>query len=484
MRVAVLGAGAIGGVVGGLLARRGADVTLIGRGEHVRRIQEEGLRLEYAGREECIPVAASDALTFAPDITLVTVKTQDLAAALQGAADYLRGTMLVTLMNGLQADRIAARILPGTTIVGGVVSTVATYLEPGRVSCQAPGHVVLGAPPGTPKTKVQAVASLLRQAIPTRVTNDLTGARWLHQLLCSTCAIPAATGLTFQQLISEDSGARLLASSLRESYRLVRQSGQPLASLSGLPKVGFRLLAVLPLGTAVALYRRRMRRVWRQGKGLGCMLQSILRGRKTEVDYLNGEIVRLAQELGEEAPVNAALVEAVHRVEATGRFVPLPDLVSQVGPLSQGSSEGKMSRIRAALTEERGETFWTLNAPSIPEFPSLAEDIAVDVAIIGGGFTGLACAVYLKRFSPNTTVAVLESHRLGSGASSRNAGAFAVECPGWWRIRGWERARACNEMAQRAFERLSSFIAEERIDCGLTAKRALLLATKRNRQGL
>jgi 2-dehydropantoate 2-reductase len=64
------------------------------------------------------------------------------------------------------------------------------------------------------------------------------------------------------------------------------------------------------------------------------MLQSVLRGRKTEIDYLNGEIVRLAQQVGEEAPVNATLVEAVHSVEETGKFVGVSDLASRVGQAS------------------------------------------------------------------------------------------------------------------------------------------------------
>ncbi len=136
---------------------------------------------------------------------------------------------------------------------------------------------------------------------------------------------------------------------------------------------------------------------------------------------------------------------------------------------------------------EKAETFWTLDAPPLPELPTLDQDLAVDVAIIGGGFTGLACAVYLKRFNPETSVAVLEAQRLGSGASSRNAGSISAEYDGWSQARGRQDtagARTPSELARRYFDRLKEFLREEGIECDLRAGRALVLATKRHAKAL
>ena len=85
-------------------------------------------------------------------------------------------------------------------------------------------------------------------------------------------------------------------------------------------------------------------------------------------------------------------------------------------------------------------SLWTLEAPPIPRAPRLSGDRDVDVAIVGGGYTGLACGYYLKKLRPEWSVAVLESHRLGSGASSRNSGMALLRYP----------AIEENEMTRRA----------------------------------
>ena len=83
----------------------------------------------------------------------------------------------------------------------------------------------------------------------------------------------------------------------------------------------------------------------------------------------------------------------------------------------------------------RGVSLWTLEAPPIPRAPRLAGDLEVDAAIVGGGYTGLACGYYLKKLRPRWKVAVLESHRLGSGASSRNSGMALSTTPASKRTR-------------------------------------------------
>jgi glycine/D-amino acid oxidase-like deaminating enzyme len=103
----------------------------------------------------------------------------------------------------------------------------------------------------------------------------------------------------------------------------------------------------------------------------------------------------------------------------------------------------------------RQESLWTSEAPPIPPASRLENERSVDLAIVGGGYTGLSCAYYAKKFRRDWSVAVLESHRLGSGASSRNSGAVRADYLG---------TRA-NEIANRGLERLTRFIEEEEIEC-------------------
>jgi glycine/D-amino acid oxidase-like deaminating enzyme len=117
----------------------------------------------------------------------------------------------------------------------------------------------------------------------------------------------------------------------------------------------------------------------------------------------------------------------------------------------------------------RTSSLWTLEAPPIPRAPRLAGDRAVDVAIVGGGYTGLSCGYYLKTLRPQWSVAVLESHRLGSGASSRNSGMALLHYP----------PKEENDMTRRAFGRWRQFLEEERVDCDYQKDRVLYLHPSR-----
>jgi glycine/D-amino acid oxidase-like deaminating enzyme len=119
----------------------------------------------------------------------------------------------------------------------------------------------------------------------------------------------------------------------------------------------------------------------------------------------------------------------------------------------------------------RTEALWTTEMPPIAPLPKLDGDRKVDLAIIGGGYTGLSCAYYAKKHRPDWSVAVLESHRLGSGASSRNSGAVYAR---YWGL-------ADQEMPQRGFDRLARFIEEEEIECDFRPAPTLeLYASKRS----
>jgi glycine/D-amino acid oxidase-like deaminating enzyme len=113
----------------------------------------------------------------------------------------------------------------------------------------------------------------------------------------------------------------------------------------------------------------------------------------------------------------------------------------------------------------RSLSLWTLEAPPMARAPRLSGDRELDVAIVGGGYTGLACGYYMKKLRPQWSVAVLESHRLGSGASSRNSGMALMHYP----------AIEENEMTRRAFRRWAQFLEDEQVDCDYHKDRVLYL---------
>ena len=133
-RIAIIGAGAIGSALGALLYRAGHDVTLIGRSAQVGAIRRNGLHVEGALGSFTVQIAAAEALDFRPELAFITVKTQDVLAAVQANRAFLSGVPLVTFQNGVRSDALAAAILPPQQLVSAVVNIHANFLTPGTVT--------------------------------------------------------------------------------------------------------------------------------------------------------------------------------------------------------------------------------------------------------------------------------------------------------------------------------------------------------------
>jgi glycine/D-amino acid oxidase-like deaminating enzyme len=142
-------------------------------------------------------------------------------------------------------------------------------------------------------------------------------------------------------------------------------------------------------------------------------------------------------------------------------------LVVGAGVTLAAGAAGALADRRSGVERDGTRTLslWTLEAPPIPRAPRLDGDRELDVAIVGGGYTGLACGYYLKKLRPEWSVAVLESHRLGSGASSRNSGMALLHYP----------AIEENEMTRRAFRRWREFLEDEQVECDYQKDRVLYL---------
>ena len=328
MRIAVLGAGAIGSTVGGLLARAGQDVTLVGRADHVHAIRERGLRVEGGLGSFTVSVGASTSLDFRPDLTLLAVKTQDVEAAVRANRGFLEGMPLVTLQNGVQSDAIVAGILPREELLSAVVVVTATYLSPGVITIVDRGHLVLGRPSGPRDALVEQVAGILDSVIPTSVSDNLVGAHWLKLVMNLNNAIPAMTNLALMEVTRDPFLRRLAVGLMREGLAVADRAAVRFAPLNGVSVRSVRLLTRLPGPLAARFFAARAGALGGGRPILGSTLQSLRRGRPSEIDYLNGEIVRRGKELGVPPPRNARAVGLVHEVERTGRFF-LPEALRE-----------------------------------------------------------------------------------------------------------------------------------------------------------
>jgi 2-dehydropantoate 2-reductase len=359
MRIAVVGAGAIGCLLGARLSEAGHEVTLVGRGAQVEAINRDGLLVREARRgARRYALAAVEAVAERPELALLTVKTQDVEAACRASARALAGAPVIALQNGLRGDALAAGVLGREAVVGGVVMCAASYLRPGEVSVDFAGWLILGEPFRASLERVRALARIMAPAIPTYVTAHLERARWSKLISNLNNGICAATGLPLPLVAQAPLGRALAVRVMREGYRVARAAGVRLDhGLYGLSPRALRqdrnaalvallqstmtgLLAIMPDHAAEGMLALASRSRLGRLPVRGSTWQSIARGRPSEIEYLNGEIVRLGGELGVPTPYNTRLIEVLREVERTGEFQPLESLApptiaqaAHVGPI-------------------------------------------------------------------------------------------------------------------------------------------------------
>ncbi len=334
MRIGVIGAGAIGGTIAALLDRGGHQVEVTARGEHLAAIRASGLRLSGGWGDHIAHVDASQTLRHAPELVFVCTKAQDAAIAIREHRAILSDIPVVIVQNGLTGLDEAAALLPDADCVGALALWAASYLSPGQVTVTTPSNTYLGSGDGEPTVPALFVARVLGEVMPVVATANFTGCQWTKLIVNQINAMPAITGLSAQETLGDPRLRRIVAASMREAVRVGFASGVRFGSVQGLTNAILRFVSRSPLwiGQLVPLLMKR-----RMGPtpNPGSTLQSIRRGQPTEIDYLNGAVVDQAALLGRQAPINAALVDLVHRVERSGAFVPPAEVVAEIAALTR-----------------------------------------------------------------------------------------------------------------------------------------------------
>ena len=332
-KIAVIGAGAVGSAIGGLLARAGEDVTLIGRKAHVDTIKRDGLILDGFFGDINVRVDAKEHLDFKPDLTLMTVKTQDAAAAAQEIKPYVFGIPVVAMQNGVRSDDLLSEILGKEDIVSCVVMFGVTFLEAGKITinnCRKNGALLIGEAFGTNGERTEKIAAVLNEAVPTRVVEDIHGAHWTKLIINLNNAIPAATGLSSQET-ADYPDLRLLSFLLmREGLRVAESANIRMAPLPGIPFSLARMMLRMPPRMGSQIMKFMSSRALGSIPTPGSTLQSIRRGRDTEIDFLNGEIIALGKKNGLPTPYNTGIVNLVHEVEKAGVFIKPEDVLTSL----------------------------------------------------------------------------------------------------------------------------------------------------------
>jgi len=333
MRVAVIGAGAVGGTLAALLDRAGHDVEVTARGENLAAIKKHGLRLDGGWGEHIAHVEAHETLAWIgapePDFAILATKAQDAAAALRANREVLGTVPVLVAQNGLGGLEVARSVLPESPLLGGLALFAASYLEPGRVTVTAALPLIVGAALGTPDEVFERIVEVLEGAIPIEVTNDIVGAQWTKLLINHVNALPAITGLSVQQVIADPGLRKVMTASMRETVRVARRLSVRFGKVQGVNGRVLGAIGSAPLAFG-AWFPKTLGSRMGSVPNPGSTLQSIRRGQLTEIDFLNGAVVAAAKQGGVAAPINEQIVELVHEVEKTGAFLSPGEVVGRV----------------------------------------------------------------------------------------------------------------------------------------------------------
>ena len=304
--VAVVGAGAVGGFFGAMLARAGHAVVFIGRLPHVQAIEQHGLRLDMAGRVESIPAAASIDLSAVQgaDLVLFSVKSTDTAQVAEAIAPHLKDDAIVlSLQNGVEnAERIARHVRQ--TVVPAVVYVATATPEPGLVKHHGRGDLVIGPLVAAAAQDAGVAVSLdgIRQAfaaagVPVTISANVVGELWSKLMV--NCAYNAISGLA-----QAPYGELAALSSIRGLQHAVVAEVCAVASAVGVD---------LPLRESLTAMERIADAMPAQ---LSSTAQDMVRRKPSEIDHLNGFVVRRGREVGVPTPANLALYALIKLVES------------------------------------------------------------------------------------------------------------------------------------------------------------------------
>ncbi|MFB9266646.1 2-dehydropantoate 2-reductase [Bradyrhizobium erythrophlei] len=318
--IGIAGAGSIGCFVGGMLAASGRRVALLARPRVVEEITANGLRVtSFDGSEQRLQ---ADHLTLSDDpsifrdaaAVLVTVKSADTREMADLIARHAPpDVVVVSLQNGVGNVPLLRELLPGRRVLGGMVPFNVVALGDGRFHRSTSGDIVIA------RDDEGAAAMLSVPGLAMRATDNIDGVQWGKLIVNLNNALNALSNIPLRRQLAQRNWRRLFADQMAEGLAVIRAEGIVPVSPTPLPSSWMPPLLRLP-DTVFELLLGRTMKIDPEARS--SMWEDLQRGRRTEIDYLQGVITEIAERRGLAAPLSRRIVQLVRQAEAAGRGSP------------------------------------------------------------------------------------------------------------------------------------------------------------------
>lgn len=331
MHIAVIGITPIGCTVAGLLHASGEDVTIIGPRQKADQITRTGItvRQVWDGSVYVAPVKAAIRLEQSPDLIIFATRTQDTHQAALDAAPYAGDATIATIQFGTKLDQIVATTLPRDNIVTCVLTIGANCHRPGDVTLNVKGDMVVGKAYQASPDRVDLVYNVMSKIFNAHKGEKIAHYNCTRLLLNLPYCIPAIIGEKMQKAFSDIGIARVAVLLLKEGIKVIDAAGVHIEPLPDFNEKSLKDLLAAPLDEGAARFGQMVMSMSRMPCE-GPVLGSIEHGELSEIDYQNGELVKIADTLGYKAPLNSLMVEMVHDVEREGRFFTRSEFLDRV----------------------------------------------------------------------------------------------------------------------------------------------------------
>ncbi len=301
MKIVIVGPGAMGCMLAAFLSKAREEIWILDyKKERAEKIAQSGVILEgVTGNFQAKPNCSSDVNDIGPaDLIILCVKSYDTKKAILSVKPSIKeDTSVLTLQNGIGNIEIIAEVIGNDKVIAGVTNLGVTLLDTGRVKLAGKGETVIGRLDGKMTTMMRSIREIFNKVgLETKISRDIKGLIWSKLIInIGINALTAITRLNNGRLMEFEGTRRIMREAVTEAIRVAKRKRIKLTSDDPLAKVEAVSEAT--------------------GANISSMLQDILNKKRTEIDFINGVIVRQGQELRIPVPVNQMLVDLVKTIE-------------------------------------------------------------------------------------------------------------------------------------------------------------------------
>jgi len=303
MKIVIVGPGAMGCLFAAFLSKSKEEVWLLDKNkENAARINEKGITLQgLSGSWQAKPKTTANVQDIGKaDLILICVKSFDTKQAVEQIKPLLQeNTKIMTLQNGIGNIEIISELAGEDKVIGGITSEGATLIETGKICHAGRGETIIGTMDGKMPVEIRGIREIFNKAgLQTKLSRDIKGLAWSKLIInAGINALTAITRLPNGKLMEFEGTKRILRDAVTEATRIAKRKR-------------VKLIYDDPLAKVEAVCES-------TSGNISSMLQDVLKKKRTEIDFINGVVVRLGQELGIAVPTNKFLVDLVKTIESS-----------------------------------------------------------------------------------------------------------------------------------------------------------------------